>query len=95
MCVYKIFAVTILKYYLLKRKDVSVKNVDIFEKEAVQSPVFSSLLQVYTVHKVSDIFRINAFNCPLVLKDSLILFALLTAGKGNRSSGMYPEIFVS
>ena len=51
--VYKIFAVTILKYHTLNWKDVSVTNVDIFDKKQFSLQFFFSLLQVYTVCIVS------------------------------------------
>ena len=41
---YKIFAVTILKYHSLNWKDVSVTNVDIFEKKQFSPQFFFSLL---------------------------------------------------
>ena len=49
------------KYHSLKWKDVSVTNVDIFEKEQFSLQFFYSLLQVYIVYKVSFIFHLNAF----------------------------------
>ena len=59
--VYKtIFAVTIdSKYHSLNWKDVSVTNVDIFEKKQFSLQFFYSLLQVYIVHRVSFIFHLD------------------------------------
>ena len=61
--VYKtIFAVTIdSKYHSLNWKDVSVTNVDIFEKKQFSLQFLYSLLQVYIVHRVSFIFHLNVF----------------------------------
>ena len=47
--VYKVFAVTILKYHSLNWKDVSVTNADIFEKKYFSLQFFFSLLRVYNV----------------------------------------------
>ena len=43
------------KYHSFNWQDVSVTNVDFFGREAVQSPVFYSLLQVNIVYRVSFI----------------------------------------
>ena len=63
--VYKIFAVTILKYHSLNWKDVSVTNVGIFEKKQFSPQFFFSLLQVYAVYRVSAIFRLVLFSVRL------------------------------
>ena len=47
----------------------------------VQSPFFFSLLQVNIVYRVSFSFRLNDFQCPFVLKDSLICFAHFGEGE--------------
>ena len=59
--VYKIFAVAILKYHSLNWKDVSVTNVDIFEKKQFSLQFFFSLAQVYVAYRVLIFFRLNAF----------------------------------
>ena len=61
--VYKtIFAVTIdSKYHSLNWKDVSVTNVDIFEKKQFSLQFLYSLFQVYIVDRVSFIFHLNVF----------------------------------
>ena len=46
--VYKIFVVTILT------ENVSVTNIDTFEKKQFSLQFFFSLLQVYIVYRVSD-----------------------------------------
>ena len=48
------------KYYSLNWKDVSVTNVDIFEKEQFSLQFFYSQLQVYIVYRVSFIFHLRA-----------------------------------
>ena len=74
--VYKtIFAVTIdSKYHSLNWKDVSVTNVDIFEKEQFSLQFFSSLLQVYIVYRVSFIFHLNPFLKPVCARRFAHLF---------------------
>ena len=47
------------KYHSLNWKDVSVTNVDIFEKKQFSLQFFYSLLQVYIVHRVSFIFHLD------------------------------------
>ena len=51
--------------YLIQKwlnwKDVSVTNVDIFEKKQFSLQFLYSLLQVYIVHRVSFIFHLNVF----------------------------------
>ena len=49
------------KYHSLNWKDVSVTNVDIFEKKQFSLQFLYSLLQVYIVHRVSFIFHLNVF----------------------------------
>ena len=49
------------KYHSLNGKDVSITNVDIFEKKQFSLQFFYSLLQVYIVHRVSFIFHLNVF----------------------------------
>ena len=46
-------------YHSLNWKDVSVTNVDIFEKKQFSLQFFYSLLQVYIVHRVSFIFHLD------------------------------------
>ena len=53
------------KYHSLNRNDFSVTNFDIFEKEQFSLHFFYSLLQVYTVCRVSFIFYLNAFSVPV------------------------------
>ena len=45
---------------LLNWKDISVTNIEIFEKKQFSLQIFFSLLQVYMVYMVSFIFRLNA-----------------------------------
>ena len=63
-----------LKYHSLNWKDVSVTNVDIFEKEQFSLQFFSSLLQVYIVYRVSFIFHLNAFLVPVCTRGFAHLF---------------------
>ena len=58
---YKIFCRNDSKYHSLNWKDVSVTNVDIFEKKQFSLQFLYSLLQVYIVHRVSIIFHVNVF----------------------------------
>ena len=52
------------KYHSLNWKDVSVTNVDIFEKEQFSLQFFFGLLQVYIVYRVSFIFKMPfIFKC--------------------------------
>ena len=62
------------KYHSLDWKDVSVTNVDIFEKEQFSLQFFSSLLQVYIVYRVSFIFHLNAFLVPVCTRGFAHLF---------------------
>ena len=58
----------------LNWQDVSVTNVDIFEKEQFSLQFFSSLLQVYTVYRVFFIFHLNAFLVPVCTRGFAYLF---------------------
>ena len=49
------------KYHSLNWKDISVTNVDIFEKKQLSLQFLYSLVQVFIVHRVSFIFHRNAF----------------------------------
>ena len=55
---YKIFVVTIRKIPETER-NVSVTNVDIFEKKTFSPQFFYSLLQVYIVYRLSFIFHLS------------------------------------
>ena len=87
------FAVTILKYHSLNWEDVSVTNVDIFEKKLFSLQFVFSLPQL-GLHSVQSLFYFSP-KCLLVsvCTKGFAYFALLTAGKGNRTPGMYAEIF--
>ena len=57
---YKLFAVTI-RNHSLNSKDISVANVDIFEKKQFSLQFLYSLLQFYIVNRTSFIFHLNVF----------------------------------
>ena len=62
------------KNHSLNCQDVSVTNVDIFEKEQFSLQFFSSLLQVYIVCRVFFIFHLNAFLVPVCTRRFAYLF---------------------
>ena len=49
------------RYHSLNWKDISVTNVDIFEKKQLSLQFLYSLVQVFIVYRVSFIFHRNAF----------------------------------
>ena len=49
------------RYHSLNWKEVSITNVDIFEKKQFSLQFFYSPLQVYIVHRISFIFYLNVF----------------------------------
>ena len=52
---------SILFCFVLCTKDVSVTNVDFFEKQQLRLQFFFSLLQVYIVYRIYFIFHLMSF----------------------------------